>query len=161
METDATVCEIDAHFRHNYLNHKTMRRHQKYNLKLLKFAIDAQKSEDCRSRILTIKNGSNPVFEPNILAGVEGLEPSRTVLETGMLPLHHTPVLNFKDWWTVRDSNPGPTGYEPVALPTELTVHIPLKRLPPRYRDGNTVLLAPPVGFEPTTLRLTAACSTC
>ena len=26
-----------------------------------------------------------------ILAGVEGLEPSRTVLETGMLPLHHTP----------------------------------------------------------------------
>ena len=40
---------------------------------------------------LTIKNGSNPVFEPNILAGVEGLEPSRTVLETGMLPLHHTP----------------------------------------------------------------------
>ena len=24
------------------------------------------------SRILTIKNGSNPVFEPNILAGVEG-----------------------------------------------------------------------------------------
>ena len=37
------------------------------------------------------RNGSNPVFEPNILAGVEGLEPSRTVLETGMLPLHHTP----------------------------------------------------------------------
>ena len=91
LQTDATVCEIDAHFRHNYLNHKTMRRHQKYNLQLLKIAIDAQKSEDCRSRILTIKNGSNPVFEPNILAGVEGLEPSRTVLETGMLPLHHTP----------------------------------------------------------------------
>ena len=91
LETDATVCEIDAHFRHNYLNHKTMRRHQKYNLKLLKIAIDAQKNEDYCSRILAIKNGSNPVFEPNILAGVEGLEPSRTVLETGMLPLHHTP----------------------------------------------------------------------
>ena len=59
-----------------------MRRHQKYNLKLLKIAIDAQKNEDCCSRILRIKNGSNPVFEPNILAGVEGLEPSRTVLET-------------------------------------------------------------------------------
>ena len=42
-ETDATVCEIDAHFRHNYLNHKTTRRYQKYNLKLLKIAIDAQK----------------------------------------------------------------------------------------------------------------------
>ena len=49
-----------------------MRRHQKYNLKLLKIAIDAQKNEDCCSRILRIKNGSNPVFEPNILAGVEG-----------------------------------------------------------------------------------------
>ena len=31
-------------------------------------------------------------------------------------------------WWTVRDSNPGPTGYEPVALPTELTVHIKRRR---------------------------------
>ena len=68
-----------------------MRRHQKYTRKLPKIKIDAQKSEECCSRILTIKNGSNPVFEPNILAGVEGLEPSRTVLETGMLPLHHTP----------------------------------------------------------------------
>ena len=29
------------------------------------------------------------------LAGVEGLEPSRTVLETGMLPLHHTPIFTF------------------------------------------------------------------
>ena len=73
-----------------------MRRHQKYNLKLLKIAIDAQKNEDYCSRILRIKNGSNPVFEPNILAGVEGLEPSRTVLETGMLPLHHTPIFSFQ-----------------------------------------------------------------
>ena len=31
-----------------------------------------------------------------IVAGAEGLEPSRTVLETGMLPLHHAPKLfNF------------------------------------------------------------------
>ena len=29
------------------------------------------------------------------MAGVEGLEPSRTVLETGMLPLHHTPVFSL------------------------------------------------------------------
>ena len=35
--------------------------------------------------------------------------------------LSYSPILN---WWTVRDSNPGPTGYEPVALPTELTVLI-------------------------------------
>ena len=68
-----------------------MRRYQKSNQKLLKFKIDAQEIEDCCSRILAIKNGSNTGFEPNILAGVEGLEPSRTVLETGMLPLHHTP----------------------------------------------------------------------
>ena len=27
--------------------------------------------------------------------------------------LSYTPVLI---WWTIRDSNPGPTGYEPVAL---------------------------------------------
>ena len=69
-----------------------MRSQQKFTRKLPKIKIDAQKIEDCCSRILTIKNGSNPVFEPNILAGVEGLEPSRTVLETGMLPLHHTPL---------------------------------------------------------------------
>jgi len=73
LQTDATVCEIDAHFGHKYLTHKTMRRHQKYTRKLPKIKIDAQKSEECCSRILTIKNGSNPVFEPNILAGVEGL----------------------------------------------------------------------------------------
>ena len=29
--------------------------------------------------------------DTDFLTGVEGLEPSRTVLETGMLPLHHTP----------------------------------------------------------------------
>ena len=26
--------------------------------------------------------------------------------------------------WTLWDSNPGPTGYEPVALTTELSVHM-------------------------------------
>ena len=36
---------------------------------------------------------------------------------------------SIKEWWTVRDSNPGPTGYEPVALPTELTVQTQLKRI--------------------------------
>ena len=40
----------------------------------------------------TRRNGLNTMFKPFLLlAGVEGLEPSRTVLETGMLPLHHTP----------------------------------------------------------------------
>ena len=32
-------------------------------------------------------------------------------------------------WWTVRDSNPGPTGYEPAALPTELTVRFSVKSI--------------------------------
>ncbi len=46
-----------------------------------------------------------------ILAGVVGIEPTSKVLETPILPLNHTPV-----WCANRDSNPGPTGYEPVAL---------------------------------------------
>ena len=36
-----------------------------------------------------------------ILAGVEGLEPSRTVLETGMLPLHHTPISKVLVYYTI------------------------------------------------------------
>ena len=47
LETDATVCEIDA-----------------------------QKSEDCCPRKLAIKNGSNPVFEPNILAAQDAQQPN-------------------------------------------------------------------------------------
>ena len=42
LETDATVCEIDAHFRHKYLTQKTIRRQQKYTRKLPKIKIDAQ-----------------------------------------------------------------------------------------------------------------------
>ena len=33
-----------------------------------------------------------PRFRVVSLAGAEGLEPSRTVLETAMLPLHHAPM---------------------------------------------------------------------
>ena len=47
------------------------------------------------------------------MAGVKGIEPIHPVLETGVLPLNYTPK---KKWWAFRDSNPGPTGYEPVAL---------------------------------------------
>ena len=46
------------------------------------------------------------------LAGVEGLEPSRTVLETGMLPLHHTPK---EQLFNCRHGV-----LETTALPTEL-----------------------------------------
>ncbi len=27
-----------------------------------------------------------------------------------------TPIFGSPFWWAIRDSNPGPTGYEPVAL---------------------------------------------
>ena len=46
-------------------------------------------------------------------------------------------------WWAHLGSNQGPTGYEPVALPLS-------------YEPK----MAPRVGFEPTTPRLTAECST-
>ena len=66
--------------------------------------------------------------------------------------------LLLTSWWTVRDSNPGPTGYEPAALPTELAVRIQKEsRHIELWRLTN---LAPQVGLEPTTPRLTAACST-
>ena len=28
----------------------------------------------------------------------------------------HLEIKILKSWWTIRDSNPGPTGYEPAAL---------------------------------------------
>ena len=36
-------------------------------------------------------NEKTDAFASDFLAGAEGLEPSRTVLETGMLPLHYAP----------------------------------------------------------------------
>ncbi len=39
-----------------------------------------------------VKSLETSVFQGFLsMAGVEGLEPSKTVLETGMLPLHYTP----------------------------------------------------------------------
>ena len=76
-------------------------------------------------------------------------------------------------WWTFRDSNPGPTGYEPVALTNwakgpKKSVVTPTGFEPmlspwkggvlTTWPRGHT--LAPPVGLEPTTTRLTAECST-
>jgi len=55
LQTDATVCEIDAHFGHDYLSLKTMRRHQKSNQKLLKFKIDALKFDFETQKFLMIK----------------------------------------------------------------------------------------------------------
>ena len=77
------------------------------------------------------------------MVGVQGFEPRVVESESTALPLGDTPVyLIFK--WTIRDSNPGPTGYEPVALTN--------------WANGPNE--APQVGLEPTTTRLTAECST-
>ena len=64
--------------------------------------------------------------------GQKDLNPRHAVLETAALPTELYPYLAFAfaktcetpvciphnsvSWWTIRDSNPGPTGYEPVAL---------------------------------------------
>ena len=61
-------------------------------------------------------------------------------------------------WWAHLGSNQGPAGYEPAALP--------LSYRPRRHKTGfpkkacRFFKLAPRVGLEPTTPRLTAACST-
>ena len=44
--------------------------------------------------------------------GQKDLNPRHAVLETAALPAELCPYI----WWAIRDSNPGPTGYEPVAL---------------------------------------------
>ena len=44
--------------------------------------------------------------------GQKGSNSRHAVLETAALPTELYPYI----WWAIRDSNPGPTGYEPVAL---------------------------------------------
>ena len=51
------------------------------------------------------------------MATRKGLEPSTSSV-TGWHS--NQSELPGRAWWAFRDSNPGPTGYEPVALPTEL-----------------------------------------
>ena len=46
--------------------------------------------------------------------GQKDLNPRHAVLETAALPTELYPYIIL--WWAIRDSNPGPTGYEPVAL---------------------------------------------
>ena len=48
--------------------------------------------------------------------GQKDLNPRHAVLETAALPTELYPYIKL--WWAIRDSNPGPTGYEPVALTT-------------------------------------------
>ncbi len=62
---------------------------------------------------LKIKNRPNYCLDGNKQwQGQKDSNPRHTVLETVVLPTELYPY-----WWCAnRDSNPGPTGYEPVAL---------------------------------------------
>jgi hypothetical protein len=45
----------------------------------------------------------------------DGFEPSKSVTtDLQSAPFGHSGTPPY--WWAFRDSNPGPTGYEPVAL---------------------------------------------
>ena len=46
--------------------------------------------------------------------GQKDLNPRHAVLETAALPTELYPYII--NWWAIRDSNPGPSGYEPDAL---------------------------------------------
>ena len=74
-----------------------------------------------------MKKARNPckikVFRTFLWQGQKGSNPRHAVLETAALPAELCPYMSLPDgfsskqsWWTIRDSNPGPTGYEPVAL---------------------------------------------
>ena len=77
---------------------------------------------------------------------------SHMVLVTGLEPVRIAPQepkscmsansTTPANWWGIGDSNPGPSGYEPDALPTELIPH-----------------MEPQVGLEPTTYGLQIRCS--
>ena len=61
---------------------------------------------------LTAKQKKTPTGVFLFWQGQKDLNPRHAVLETAALPTELYPYI----WWAIRDSNPGPTGYEPVAL---------------------------------------------
>ena len=67
----------------------------------------------------TIWRSNQLSYTHHILVEVKGLEPpapwSQTTCATKLRYTSKYLFINFI-WWTIRDSNPGPTGYEPGAL---------------------------------------------
>ena len=79
-------------------------------------------------------------FTTTAMAGVEGIEPPPTVLETVVLPLNYTPIMEciIKFQWRGRESNPRHYELQSYALPTELPSHLTVT-----------------TGFEPVIFRVT------
>ena len=67
----------------------------------------------------TIWRSNQLSYTHHILVEVKGLEPpapwSQTTCATKLRYTSKYLFINFI-WWTIRDSNPRPTGYEPGAL---------------------------------------------
>lgn len=53
------------------------------------------------------------------LEQVTGIEPASSAWKADALPLGYTCIF----WWSIGESNPEPSGYEPDALPIELIDH--------------------------------------
>ncbi len=77
----------------------------------------------CRGQPLSLpKQNTTPLGGVLFWQGQKDLNPRHAVLETAALPTELYPYLckvcchTSFTWWAFRDLNPGPTGYEPVAL---------------------------------------------
>ena len=88
-------------------------------------------------------------YRSKTLATRKGLEPSTSSV-TGWRTNHlyyRAKFILFCVWWAFRDLNPGPIGYEPTALTTELKAHILF--LWSGWRDSNSRHLAPKASALP------------
>ena len=105
LQTVGSRCEMDARFEHQNGVKQTVRR-----------AVKIQE-----------KTAQTRMVEPFFWQGQKDLNPRHAVLETAALPTELCPYmengkgrppcgLRHPFGWAFRDSNPGPTGYEPVAL---------------------------------------------
>ena len=88
----------------------------------------------CYETDFTDRRRYPPIISMNI-AGVAGIEPTSTVLETGMLPLHHTPIFV------------GTERFELSLLLYQSSILTPFRWCPGIFQTTFGVV---PVGFEPT-----------